>query len=488
MSDGQLEQDRHSTYVSERFSQLHEIGFVFVISCAQLMTQAALGQAIAPMRIIGESFGTKNAGELAWYAAAYSLTVGTFILIMGRLGDMYGHKKMMVLGFTWFGLWSLITGVSVYSSSQIFFDICRAFQGIGPAAVLPNALAILGNAYPSGSRKEMVFSIVGSTAPGGFLMGALFSSLFAQLAWWPWAYWSSAIACMFLAVASYVVIPVMDTGNKGPVKSHHFDLAGSITGVTGLVLVNIAWNQAPSVGWGQPYVYVLLIVGILLMGLFAFIERRAADPLVPSCALTGQTGFILGCVAAGWSSFGIWIFYLWQFMEELQGLTPLNATARFSPVAISGFCAAITTGFLISRIRTCYIMAAAMTAFCVGTILTATTPVDQIYWGQIFVAIIVMPWGMDMSFPAATIILSDNIPKGQQGIAASLVNTVVNYSISIGLGIAGTVESSVNGGGTDILKGYRSAWYTGIGLSGVGVLIAILFTIKSISHTMPAKN
>jgi hypothetical protein len=99
-----------------------------------------------------------------------------------------------------------------------------------------------------------------------------------------------------------------------------------------------------------------------------------------------------------------------------------------------------------------------------------------------------MPWGMDMSFPAATIILSDEIPKGQQGIAASLVNTVVNYSISIGLGIAGTVESSLNAGGTDILKGYRSAWYTGIGLSGVGVLIAILFTIKSISHTMPAKN
>lgn len=89
-----------------------------------------------------------------------------------------------------------------------------------------------------------------------------------------------------------------------------------------------------------------------------------------------------------------------------------------------------------------------------------------------------MPWGMDMSFPAATVILSNNVPKEHQGMAASLVNTVVNYSISIGLGIAGTVESRVNDGGGDTLKGYRSAWYTGIGLSSIGILISTFFIVK----------
>lgn len=86
-----------------------------------------------------------------------------------------------------------------------------------------------------------------------------------------------------------------------------------------------------------------------------------------------------------------------------------------------------------------------------------------------------MPWGMDMSFPSATIILSNAVSREHQGSAASLVNTVVNYSVSIGLGFAGTVETRLNHGGLDVLRGYRSALYLGIGLSGLGVGIATVF-------------
>ena len=83
---------------------------------------------------------------------------------------------------------------------------------------------------------------------------------------------------------------------------------------------------------------------------------------------------------------------------------------------------------------------------------------------------------MDMSFPSATIVLSNAVKKEHQGIAASLVNTVVNYSISLALGFAGTVEANVSDG--DMLKGYRGAWYLGIGLSGTGILLSIVFIIK----------
>lgn len=87
-----------------------------------------------------------------------------------------------------------------------------------------------------------------------------------------------------------------------------------------------------------------------------------------------------------------------------------------------------------------------------------------------------------MSFPSGTIILSNNMPREHQGLAASLVNTIVNYSISIGLGLAGTVESQVNRGGTDTLKGYRGASYMGIGLAGLGVGVASMFVIRSLTQ------
>lgn len=88
-----------------------------------------------------------------------------------------------------------------------------------------------------------------------------------------------------------------------------------------------------------------------------------------------------------------------------------------------------------------------------------------------------------MSFPSGTIILSNKMPPEHQGLAASLVNTVVNYSISIGLGLAGTVESQVNRGGTDTLRGYRGASYMGIGLAGLGVGIATMFVIRSLTRS-----
>ncbi len=462
--------DHKSTISVTKWSTPHEVAFLGIICSAQFLTQAGLGQAVFPLHLIGQSFGTQTAVQLSWYIAAYSLTVGTFILIAGRLGDIFGHKLMLIIGFTWFGFWSLIAGLSVYANSATFFDACRALQGIGPAMLLPNALAVLGRTYPPGRRKEMAFSLFGAFAASGAIAGGVFSSLLAERAWWPWAYWCMAIVCCLAGVGAYFFIPSRPSHSEKA-----FDFLGSIAGVAGLVLLNVAWNQGPIAGWDTPYVIVLLILGVLLLIAFCLIERKVSQPLVPFRSLSGKAGFVLGCVALGWSSFGIWLLYLLQFLQVLRGISPLLSGAQFAPSAGMGFVAAMVTGYLLSRVRTSYIMTTAMTAFCVGITLVATMPINQTYWIQTFLSTIVIVWGMDMSFPAATIIMSDLVPKGQQGVAASLVATVVNYSISIGLGIAGTVEVHVNHGGADLLKGYRGSWYTGIGLSGAGILLSLCF-------------
>ncbi len=113
-------------------------------------------------------------------------------------------------------------------------------------------------------------------------------------------------------------------------------------------------------------------------------------------------------------------------------------------------------------------MIAALSAFTVGCILSATAAVGLTYLANLFVSMLVMPWGMDISFPASTLRLSNLVPKQYQGIAASLVSTIVNYSISIGLGIAGTVESRVNYNGQNVEQSYRSALWTAVELSGLG--------------------
>lgn len=155
--------------------------------------------------------------------------------------------------------------------------------------------------------------------------------------------------------------------------------------------------------------------------------------------------------------------------------------AQICPVTISGFIAAITTGHVISRIGPGWVMFISMCAFTIGSIIVATMPPDQIYWAQSFVVTLIIPWGMDMSFPAGTLIMSNAVEKRHQGMAASLVNTVVNYSISIGVGIAGTVETHINKGGLteeDELRGYRAAMYLGMGFGAMGVITSVLFLLK----------
>ena len=126
-------------------------------------------------------------------------------------------------------------------------------------------------------------------------------------------------------------------------------------------------------------------------------------------------------------------------------------------------------------------MVVGQVAYLVGSILITTMPVGQVYWGQFFFSVLIICVGMDSSFPAATIIFSNAVPPKYQGIGASLVLTIVNYSISLGLGFAGTVERSVNNGGVtdaDKLKGYQGAFYMEVGLAGLGLLLSLVFLAK----------
>jgi MFS family permease len=363
---------------------------------------------------------------------------------------------------------------------------------VGPALLMPNGLAILGRSYEEGEKKNMAFALFGASAPVGFVVGSVFSSLLAEEAHWSWAYWGLAIACAVMAVVSVVVVPSFpgsaneyeddeDDENRSVEKEpmwRRLDVPGTILGVAGLVLINVALNQAPIVSWSTPYTYFILIIGLIILSFFFFIEFTpylTPHPLIPPAILSLDTSFVLGCIACGWATFGIWIFYLWEFLEIPRALSPLLASAQFSPAAISGMMAAVTTGFLLSKTTPQVIMVLSMFAFFIGTTLIATAPVDQVYWAQAFFSIIITPWGMDMSFPSATILISSKVGPQHQGVAMSLVNTVVNYSISVGLGLAGTVQSNVDRDGSNILGGFRSAWYFGMGLSGTGIIVAVTF-------------
>ncbi len=141
--------------IAETLPLSREIIFVGVVVLAQFTTQVGLGQGLATLHVVGKSFGITDQAQLSWLIAGYSLTIGSFILISGRFGDMFGYKRLIIIGYSWFAVWSMVAGLAVYSN-HVLFVFARVFQGIGPAITLPNGLALLGATYAPGRRKDMV--------------------------------------------------------------------------------------------------------------------------------------------------------------------------------------------------------------------------------------------------------------------------------------------------------------------------------------------
>lgn len=463
------------------FSLFREILFVAAICSSQLLLFAGFAQVLAPAQTIGESFPDTVPGYLFWYTAAYGLGAAAFALPAGQLGSLLGHKKIFTGGLVWFAVWSTLAGGSVYvqrgGSGTVFLCVCRAMQGIGPAMTVPNGQAMLGRMYQLGRRRNLVMCIWGTSAPLGFVLGAVMASLFAELMSWEWAFFVLGAVCFTVACQGMLVLPV-DPPRDSRIPRQQFwrlvDFPGIVLLVSGLALFASAWNQAPVSSWTTPYIYFLLIIGVLLLGAFFYVERSIQYPLLPMSALTSTTALILACTAAGWGSFSIWAFYTFQFLVVLRGWTPLLASAGIAHTPIVGLLASILVAYLLRRVTPYWVMFASMLFFGLSAVLMATAPVEQTYWANSFLSILFMPLGINMSSPVAAVIVANSLPVEHQEIAGGLVFTTIFTSVFLNLGIAGTVVSNVGG---DALDGHRGAMYVAVGLAGLGSLLALVAAV-----------
>ena len=215
---------------------------LLTICSAQAMVQAVLAQSIIPAEVIGKTFGAQEA-DISWYPAAYALTSGAFMLPSGRVGDLIGHRRLLLWAWAWLGVWSLLAGLSVYSLSPVFFCICRAMQGTAAAALVPSSLAMLGTIYKPGPRKTLAFSLFAAGSPAGFTVGGILSALFAQLTSWPWIFYATTIVCVLYCICGYYFIPNQHLPSDPKQDELKFDYWGAVTGTSGKWSFSNGWSS-----------------------------------------------------------------------------------------------------------------------------------------------------------------------------------------------------------------------------------------------------
>ncbi|KAI5918204.1 major facilitator superfamily-domain-containing protein [Camillea tinctor] len=304
--------------------------YVILICAAQICVYADIGSALSVLTPIAATFGITHVRDLSWAVAGYAMGVGASILVAGRLGEIFGHKRVFLFGLTWSALWYAITGLSFYATATVLIT-SRVLEGLGAGLLLPAALTLLDATYPSGRRKDEIFFWVAFEAPVGLITGAVWAAALT-LAWWPLVYWAFALAFLVIACLGAFVIPnpLPKTRTKMSIVSiKQFDIPRMITGMSLLLLMGFSGMQGATVGWYGLDFQFALICGLLLVSVFICIEGHCAPkPFLPCLALSQEVTVILGVVACGWLCFGIWFFYTWQIVETWRSEVPPHPGKR----------------------------------------------------------------------------------------------------------------------------------------------------------------
>ncbi|KAL4813605.1 major facilitator superfamily domain-containing protein [Aspergillus spinulosporus] len=451
---------------SSRYRQLAITTLIVISNLVQMIVNFA---GIAGGRTFIESMGVKQT-YATWIAASYGLTQGTFVLMSGRLGDVYGHRKMLLSGGAWLVLCSFV-GAFVHTNFFAFVTM-RALAGVGGACIMPNAVAMIAITNPPGRVRNLSLGFFAASAPLGGYFSALFLGAFMEHTHWRWFF--TFVAC--LGAVTFMPLWLLSNNQATSSRNEKIDWLGAALGTSSLILFNFVWNQAPSVGWSTPYEIALLVLSVILFSFFIIWEHKISHPIMPPSIFRAPSFAILVLVILlDYMTVGTVLWYQLLWLQDVWGWSTLQFAIGWTPFVICGTFAACLAAWLIPRLAAQWILALGTVTVMVSTVLIATIPLKQSYWAQMFPSIVLFSFCPDFVYTAGQIIASNTVRRHQQGVAGSIIGTLNLYGNSLGLGFASTVEVQVAKTSGNNITGYRAALYFGVAISAIALLLDVAF-------------
>ncbi|KAF2493130.1 MFS general substrate transporter [Lophium mytilinum] len=428
-------------------SKARLIILVLTVTGAAFLNTLAVQACVIVLPTIGKELDIPESRQ-QWVISAYSLTFGCFLLLWGRLADVYG-KRMI---FIWGSAWVTATTIAIpFVDNEIGFDVLRGLQGLGAAANVPTAIGILGVTFPPGKAKNYAFSCYGAGAPMGSIFGNLLGGLIGAYLTWKWVFWILAILAAIVTAAGYFLIPVPPipaSAVEGPKAA--VDWIGGTLITVGLLVLMFALTEGNVVGWSTPWVSVLIVVSILLIGLFVvwqwWLEMKTARRPLMKVSIFNNLKFSAAMVTMllFFASFNNYLIFATYFFQEYQGLSAIQTTLRFIPTGVCGVLVAFVTANILSRIRGNYILIFGTLATSISALLFAVPiPPHTIYWAWSFPAMILAVCGADTVYPSLTLFTAHALPQEDQALGGALVNAVGQVGRAIGLAIGTAVQTAV---------------------------------------------
>ncbi len=355
--------------------------FLFVILAAQLMVVLDTTIVNVALPHIQEAFGFSSS-DLSWVLNAYILTFGGFLLLGARAGDLYGRRRVFLSGIALFTVSSLLGGLAL---SGWLLLAARAAQGLGAALAAPSALSLLTTVFPEGRERVRAIGLYTTVSAAGGALGLVFGGLLTELVSWRWV--------MFVNVPIGIAILVVGRRIITESERRHgrFDLVGAVTSTAGMILIVFGLVESASAGWTSALTIGSLVAGVILLVTFVATERRAEEPVLPLRLLAHRTrstaNAARGLVYAG--MYGMF-FFLGQFLQDVQGYSPLRAGLAFLPMPASVFLSSqLTSRVLVRRLPQKAVMLLGIGLSMFGLLLVTQLQASASYAGIVLTLVLV---------------------------------------------------------------------------------------------------
>src|SRR5215218_8136996 len=382
--------------------------------------------------------------QIQWILDSYILAFAVLMLSFGRIGDIYGRKKMFVTGMTIFIAASGLCGISHWIANLVGISgataliISRVVQGIGGALMMPQTLSLITVAFPP-QKRGAAMGVWGSVVAMGAVLGPLLGGYIVTQYPWEWIFLINIPVGIVAILATLVTVPE----SRDPLATGKLDWGGLLFSAAAIFALVYALIEGPKFGWTSPQTIGLLLVSAAIFTIFVWWERRIPDPMVKLELFRIRNFWVASVIglAVPFGLFGIF-FPMTVFLQGALGMTPLEAGLTMMPMSLMLMFVAPVSGRLSDRIGARWILTTGITLVTVGILFITSRVSATTDWRTLLPALVITGTGMGMTFAPMTAAAMSQVPPRISGSASGILNTSRNVGQLLGIAVLGSVLQS----------------------------------------------
>ena len=409
---------------------------LFVLCLGDLMIVLDVTIVGVALPSIQEDLGFSEA-SLAWVVNAYLITFGGFLLLGGRLGDLFGHRRLFLLGIAVFTLASALCG---FATSQEMLIVARAVQGFGGAVVSAVALSLMMTLFTEPAERAKAMGVFGFVAAGGGSLGVLLGGILTDVLDWHWIFLVNVPVGIAVVALSLTMIP----SARVPTGAKRLDVAGAVTVTGSLMIAVYAIVNGNGVGWLTGRTLGLLTLAGALFAVFLVIETRTSSPLMPLSLFRLRNLSTANVVGVLWSAaMFAWFFLSALYLQLVLGYSPLEVGLAFLPGnLIMGALSIGLSAKLVMRFGIRPPLAVGLLLAGLGLALFARAPVDGTFVVDVLPAMLLLGLGAGMAFNPVLLAAMNDVKPEDAGLASGVVNTSFMMGGALGLAVLASLAAS----------------------------------------------